>query len=453
MGTYGGYICDIDEPERAQLLRGLVELPRVGDDDTTEPPLDKYGESMTPFSIPRVFTEAMSLAGGDLKDTEICLISFDHQKLNYAALVRRGIRVVTAQYRVQFSHFVPLNGISIDDLQLPVAEALASYLPESRKGVGKRMPSTLWTSLLAAIKQQRPERTEALDALESLRLAARMPWTGESFEVMAQEKDAVGLALSIFDSNGLQRKNLATQSPPDSSPAPFLRNIGSATLIEDQMVAHDAQVFGDWQLIKSYVVGAAEFFKRGERLTVMNVNRHPIERTLGVDLIYYHHHYQSYVLVQYKRLVKGNTSGQWGYRPDRQFRAELKRMRQFEATHGRPPKAAAVGEYRLNPGTFYFKFCRSVIYQPLSTDLIQGMYIPMRYWSLLAKSPTLQGRQRGIRITYDNVGRHIDNTQFIDLVQHGWIGSRSLTSHAIGPLIEQLLAGSNSVILAASGSS
>jgi hypothetical protein len=45
-----------------------------------------------------------------------------------------------------------------------------------------------------------------------------------------------------------------------------------------------------------------EFQQGPRKLTVINVNRSGVEHALGVDLVYYNHEFDSYVLVQYKRM-------------------------------------------------------------------------------------------------------------------------------------------------------
>lgn len=37
---------------------------------------------------------------------------------------------------------------------------------------------------------------------------------------------------------------------------------------------------------------------------VMNANRTPVERTLGVDLVYWNEQERAFVLVQYKKMVR-----------------------------------------------------------------------------------------------------------------------------------------------------
>jgi len=47
------------------------------------------------------------------------------------------------------------------------------------------------------------------------------------------------------------------------------------------------------------IVGSVVLHDHDEYLTILNCNRQPLEATLGVDLIYYNHRFDSFLLVQY----------------------------------------------------------------------------------------------------------------------------------------------------------
>src|SRR5215207_6209297 len=81
-------------------------------------------------------------------------------------------------------------------------------------------------------------------------------------------------------------------------------------------------IFGNWTEIRSGAVGIAEFQERDRRLTVINVNRAGVEHALGVDLVYYNHEFESYVIVQYKRMTSRADSSGYKFRPDKQLRKE-----------------------------------------------------------------------------------------------------------------------------------
>jgi len=233
----------------------------------------------------------------------------------------------------------------------------------------------------------------------------------------------------------------------ESETAPFLRGYDAIVLREDTMVIHDSQVFGDWKKIKQYVVGAAEFEKDGHRLTIMNVNRHKIEETLGVDLLMYHHTYNSYVLVQYKKMTKDGES--LVYRPiDNSYLSEINRMEEFQKQIKTIIDVSSPKHFRLNGEFFYFKLCAATLEDPLSTKMIPGMYFPLQYWKMLLSSNDILGERGGKKISYSNVSRYLNNTLFVELVQNGWIGSQLSNTDIITEQIQHSISGGKSIILA-----
>jgi len=290
-----------------------------------------------------------------------------------------------------------------------------------------------------------PNKLEEIEELERVIDGKNSMYHGAGAEIIAQEKDAICLALRVA---GFSDPDLPVWSSSDE-PAPFLSGFKSVSIREDPMVAHDAEVFGDWKRISRYVVGATEFVKEGHKLTIMNVNRQKVEETLGVDLIMYHHTYKSYVMIQYKRMNKEHL--QYLYRPnDKSYKSEINKMNKFMEIIS-DDEQGSLGEpqsYRLNNELFYFKLCPAEPIDLFSTKMIGGMYIPLLYWKSLLGSKKTNGPKGGKLVTYDNVSRHINNTLFIELMQNGWIGSRVKSSKIVSNIIRDSISRNNSVILA-----
>ena len=93
--------------------------------------------------------------------------------------------------------------------------------------------------------------------------------------ITALEKDAISLALRV---SGFADDDISSWCQ-ESESTPFFQGYEDVVIREDPVVIYDSQVFGDWNQIGKYVVGAAEFMKEGHKLTIMNVNRHKIEET------------------------------------------------------------------------------------------------------------------------------------------------------------------------------
>jgi hypothetical protein len=293
-----------------------------------------------------------------------------------------------------------------------------------------------------------------LDRLERMRRNASLQLRGERYEVMAMERDAIGLALEVFAGSAYRRQSLPKWDAPEGdAPAPFIKGLSSLGLREDTVINHDARRFGDWSPVREYVVGALELAREGERLTILNANRTRVEQALGVDLLYYHHRYGSYVMVQYKLMTDEHDTGDLGYRPGGEaYETEMQRIREFIRQHPDPGADEELGSYRLHSGAFYMKICAKAVLDLASPSLMSGMYLPLDYWEAFCTSSHIRGRRGGRKITYRNVGRYMDNGLFVGLVQAGWIGSRGSVSDTVTLVLNSLHLG-KSVVAAISSRS
>ncbi len=424
MSGKNGLIWVIPDPQRVSTIEDYVE---------------RFGS----------FSDTLSKPDLNPKVTELALVSLDGETLAYAALARRGSQVATAKYAVRFTNIVNLADVTTAELEAHVTAARLKNFASVMKGGGRHLTPETWAQVWSGIKSVRPALGPALDQLEALSNLGPASYRDQTFSTIAQEKDAVTTALDIFGYD--RRQFFGRWTPPEENePAPFLKGLQEADVIEDIMIEHDKGVFGDWMPGKEYQVGAVVLTKGDEKLTVLNVNRTSVEKTLGVDLIYYLHRYKSFVMVQYKPMKAEGTPPTLVYRPlDKSYAEELQRMEAFLKTQ--PPfKVSAPDEYRFSPNPFLFKLCSKTVLDPFSTGLLPGMYIPLDYWQVLVKSPAAKGPQGGIRITHDAAGRWLDNTLFVHLVQKGWIGSPISSEKQLASLVEAGLKAKRSLIYAAS---
>jgi len=352
--------------------------------------------------------------------------------------------VATVQRRLALGDIVSLGGLPFGKFSESRFATVRAFLSKAERGRVFRAEPAIWEDVISALKTLKPELAKDIDRLERMRRTATTSSDGEGFATMALEKDACGLALEIF---GAPRNKLLARRETPQEPAPFLQGLKDAALREDPMIQHDAANFPGLKLTKHTQVGAVEFAKGKERLTLLNANRAPIEETLGVDLIYYQHQYRAYVLVQYKRM-NVDLLGAWAFRPtDQQCQKELARMRASKAANPTVSSVGGTADYRLNAEAFFFKLCKSITFTPMETKLIEGMYIPLDYWELLLKSPKIIGPKKGLRIAYDTVERHLNNQEFVSLVRYGWIGSRVKNTEVLTELIRSLLRKKHSVLV------
>ena len=266
-------------------------------------------------------------------------------------------------------------------------------------------------------------------------------------ETAGHEADAVRLA---FDIANFPRRDLREVRPDGR--IPFVRRLRDLRVGEDPAVAYDAGRFLDFAKV-DHPAGLVTFVNRGERLVVLNVNRQPLERTTGADLIYLNENTDCWVLVQYKSLRReeraDGSGSRLAYRPtgDAQLQAELDRMRKLPMSADDGTPAA----YRLHAGSCFLKFCKPVSsLEHASRELVSGMYLPLDYYDVLVASEETRGPKGGVVIGYDTVRRTVPNDLFIGLVRGGWVASRGAATETLTELVLAGLSSDRSVTFAAS---
>jgi hypothetical protein len=355
--------------------------------------------------------------------------------IQYVSGFRRGRRITSLSNRVTFDAVQEFDPLPLEQLTHDLPAHLRRHLRH-----GPLSPKT-WQLILAALSRHRPDMSIALSSIRD-RMTPRSLQSHDE-RIAAFEQDAVQLALEM---SGIGREPawdlIRESSGGIAGHAPFLANLQTADVNEDQIIQHDAEVFGGWERLRREAVGAVVFESSGSRLTVINVNRHRLEATLGVDLLYYTHAYRSFVLVQYK-VLRPEENG-WVYRPDKSFASELERMRRI----GNSPAHNDVQAFRLSAGACFLKFCNWRLDAPSSTEMIPGYYVPLEYWDALVAANRLTGQRGGMIVTADTLGRHLTNTKFVDLVEHGWVGSSGVTTEALSEIVQAGLQDRKSMILA-----
>jgi hypothetical protein len=381
---------------------------------------------------------------GTVADSQVSVVSWRGVDIDALAVVRAGARVANYKTRITVSDVNELDGpVPIGELLAVLDEPLRSTVAH-RLQTGGRLPLDAASGLREALNRLRPGLADIWRELEGVADRTRsLLWVDDSEPIVAYERDAYGLVLSIA---GMERAEILS-GWTDNPRVPFLEGLAEFRVTEDNLIAHDAQVFGDWDRLRSSIIGITSFHKGGRELIVVNANRTPIEQTLGVDLLYYTHDYEAYVLVQYKRLRKGSKA--WEFRPsgDRNFAPELARMRAI----ARPgPDKGDPNDHRLGENFCFIKFCKPTtrLAAAASGELSAGMYLPLDYFDKLVASEQITGPRGGVVVSYDTVGRWLSNSSFISLVERAWVGTRGLTTAQVTEVVEHALAAEHSVVLA-----
>lgn len=321
---------------------------------------------------------------------------------------------------------------------LPISR-LAAALPESvrrRLNLDRRLPTPLEAirlpqqggeAVVAALEHLSPEARQWLAALRE----ASRPIADEQAARLREERDAVSLAIDI---SGAIAPDDLLHTPGDhiDADAAFGATFNPLYVMdsEDDLLAEDLRRFDPDSHLELRSASIARFTGDRFALTVMNVNRKPLEKALGVDLVYYDEIARIFTLVQYKRMVRRSvsregTTQRWAYTGHGELTEQLQRMDLGEEL------AMSARDWRMVPSPFWFKFVKAEHFTPGDPFVLKGMYLPADYLRLaLADGSLRTGPRTGFEVTYANV-RYLTREVFVELVRRGFAGTTRAGSRAV----------------------
>lgn len=370
----------------------------------------------------------------DFKLPTFCLMEIQEQGASrcYLATVTRKIAVSTFDSRLTIKKLRLITSPSLQELGDKLTDA------RMKRVFIERMPaegdfSNLSPKLsahviekLAAYSENKAALDTALSQLPMLRQVPNTNW--------AQE-DAIQIAMDVFGMRGNAAPDEVALKQGVSS---GLSLIG-AYLYEDNVVHSDASHLPGFDAIASDVTGRAIFKKGDERLVIYTANKLPLEKMLGVDLIYINETRGNVVMVQYKMLEeKKKAKGDWHFRPDQQLRDEIARMKI-------PEVQAALKDYRLSRNPFFFKFVKRKIVD----DSHQSFVVSLDHLNHILASPVAKGPKGGVRMSYDALdGTYLREADMIGLIRSGYVGTHGAETTALGTIIDAVAKGNKAVVLA-----
>jgi hypothetical protein len=378
----------------------------------------------------------------------VCFV-VDGRKISHVALGRRGTRSGTGLRRLNIEKAEKLAApISVRRVVNRLPKRNKTYT-EQRFAAGGLLSEKSFAAVVEAIRQLAPHSSTILERYSSARVERINRLSPRARENLAHQKEAVLTALSIA---GIGREEVQEWSPPDGTPVSFLDGLPTARLREDPMVVHDLMHLPGFDVLKTYPYNAAVFESDSERLTVILANRLPLEEQTGTDLIYFNETYQSFVMVQYKAMEREDDENGVGHAvfrlPNAQLAAEIARMDALLADLRACVPNADHNGFRLTDNPFFLKLCPRLVFNPDDIGLVPGMYLPLDYWKLLEQHPGIKGPRGGLRVTYENAGRHLDNSAFTTVVAKAWVGTTPSQSAVLKEAIRQTLETGKAVAIA-----
>jgi hypothetical protein len=369
---------------------------------------------------------------------------------HYAGISQVGRLVAVDQTTIAVSNLVDLGATSLDQIRKNLPKGFAARFNPPQVGV-YRLPPRLWEEVLRVVAAK-PNTRAKIENLVRVAAQAERPVRNLEGGFETFERDAIASALQTWGGPSLRKRVLREAFGGAEIPtAPFLTRLESIAVREDPQIGHDQITFPGMTVARGSAVGSVVLRGNGEYLTILNCNRQPLERTLGVDLIYYSHRFDSFVLVQYKRMAGGTHGPEYRPDSDRNHGKEIERMAKAERMLRDLPRRRDNGTdtFRLSEGPFFMKLCEPKVKPLLDAGMVSGMYVPLILWRRLLRSPSVRGPRGGVAITWENTRRRLSNGEFTSLLRNGWIGSASGGSKLLCRIIEGVLASDHMLVLAA----
>ena len=104
--------------------------------------------------------------------------------------------------------------------------------------------------------------------------------------------------------------------------------------------------------------------------------------------------------------------------------------------------------YRFTDNPFFLKYCPRVVFNPDDKGLFKGIYLPLDLWKRADAAGRFKGKRGGKVLTYENVGRRINNSEFVMLVAGSWVGTSIEQSAVLRDRIRTVLETGKTVTIA-----
>ncbi len=372
----------------------------------------------------------------DSKMPTLCLLEVQEHDATkcYLATATRKVAVSTFDSRLTIKKLRPITSSSLQGIKEKVTDTRMKRLLNDRvpaEGEFSNLSPKLSAHLVEVLARDSDNRAAldtALSLLPQLRRTPNANW--------AQE-DAIQSAMAAF---GLRDTDIPDQVVLKRGASSGLGLIG-ARLYEDNVVHADASRLPGFDAIAPDVTGRAVFQRGGERLVIYTANKLPLERMLGVDLIYINETRGNVVMVQYKMLKEDKQDrggNDWLFRPDKQLRDEISRMRL-------PEFAGSPTDYRLSRNPFFFKFVKRKIVD----DSHQSFLVSLDHLNQILVAPETKGPKGGVRVSYEALdGTYLREADMIGLIRSGYVGTHRAESQTLATIIAEVAKGNKAVVLA-----
>lgn len=239
------------------------------------------------------------------------------------------------------------------------------------------------------------------------------------------QSDAINLAISI---SGMDNRNITNIEINDAEETKISNFVH---LLEDNVISYEFNAEREGLVKNCSPTGKITFENGNEKLTIYTANKLPLERVLGVDLIYINDTHKNIVMLQYKMLTK--ESDKWIYRfCNQQFDDEIKRMDSVLNTINNSP-SPNIDDFRLNNHPFFLRFIKN---RSLDGN-ITSFNISLEHFKMIKDLPMCRGERDGRLISYENINKHYIGKQELEaLIRCGYIGTHQYDTKSLSEIIE-----------------
>ena len=369
-----------------------------------------------------------------LKVPTLCLLEIkDHDATEcYLATATWKSTVSTFETRLTIKKLRRIAPSSLQEIEREVTDTQFKHLIRDRLPVedGFSILSPKLSAHIVKLLTRNPDNHAALETALAL-----LPGSRRLHNNIWAQEDAIHLAMAAFGTPNATPDEVVLKNGATSG----LSTIGTH-LYEDNVVREDATRLPGFDFIASDATGRAVFRKDAEQMTIYTANRLPLEKMLGVDLIYINETKGNIVMVQYKMLeetTRKNEPNDWLFRPNKQFNSEVARM-QLPASQIEPT------DYRLNSNPFFFKFVKRTV-----TSQNPGAFlVSLDHLKQFLASPEAQGPMGGIRVSYGSLdGTYLRQSDLISLISSGYVGTHRTETATLAPIIDGVSRGKKGLVL------
>lgn len=419
-------------------------------------PSDRREELLSEYEKRHYIGEPVPKFDHNPKAPLIIFLSFEDKKITHIADGNKWVSGGTDRLRLDMYNLESFDRpVYFDKIKEDFPENLLSHLNKALSKGGFLPPKT-FVALVDRIISLDSKIGERLKRFSRKRYEALKRFTPRAKENLALQKETLGLALSIA---GIPRDAVLDWYPDDdSSSRSFLEGVSSGHVREDAMLWRDFSIFPGFKYICEHANSSAREFRKDRAshkvtLTVVMANRSSLEEQTGADLIYFNGTYKCFVMVQYKameqsRSRRGHTQAEFRWRDDDQFIKEVNTMEETLSELRKISSEKHPDNFRFSENPFFLKFCPRVVFNPDNKGLFDGFYLPLDLWRRLDSAGKLKGPRDGKVLTFRNVERRINNTEFISIVSGAWVGTSAEQSEFLERIVRKVIASGRTVTYA-----